>query len=243
MPVALSCPLCEASLRLRDDLAGSKVKCPKCKKIIAVPKASPADDKAGIRRGRGGSNRPSDGPRQQKKKMKMTRAWYDLRTTTQFHVPDEGEAGYERDDIATHKRIVAVGKAFAAVGLVVGIVMAIGIIVGGLQTLMEGKPFMDGTPVSIGMLKALPLLILAVIAIPVVCYFYGTSVTLLFAPRVFLAGPIGKKWLKIAGVKSPTMARILCAILLLSSTAIVAVVLGLILMEYDRADAGVAGGN
>src|ERR1019366_2352617 len=39
MPIALSCPSCHADLKLRDDLVGRKVKCPKCREIIKVPDA------------------------------------------------------------------------------------------------------------------------------------------------------------------------------------------------------------
>jgi predicted Zn finger-like uncharacterized protein len=38
MPIAISCPSCEAELRLRDELAGRKVRCPRCGGVIAVPR-------------------------------------------------------------------------------------------------------------------------------------------------------------------------------------------------------------
>jgi predicted Zn finger-like uncharacterized protein len=37
MPVTLKCPKCKSSLRVRDDLAGKKVKCPRCANLILVP--------------------------------------------------------------------------------------------------------------------------------------------------------------------------------------------------------------
>lgn len=37
MPTTLKCPGCDSSLRLRDDLAGKKIKCPRCEEIITVP--------------------------------------------------------------------------------------------------------------------------------------------------------------------------------------------------------------
>src|SRR4051794_4199441 len=37
MPVTLTCSGCNSSLRVRDDLAGKKVKCPRCAHLILVP--------------------------------------------------------------------------------------------------------------------------------------------------------------------------------------------------------------
>ncbi len=37
MPTKMDCPGCQTSLRLRDDMAGKKIKCPRCGKVVAVP--------------------------------------------------------------------------------------------------------------------------------------------------------------------------------------------------------------
>jgi predicted Zn finger-like uncharacterized protein len=37
MPITLSCPGCKTALRVRDDLAGKKVKCPRCARVVLVP--------------------------------------------------------------------------------------------------------------------------------------------------------------------------------------------------------------
>jgi predicted Zn finger-like uncharacterized protein len=37
MPVTLTCSGCNSSLKVRDDLAGKKVKCPRCAHLIVVP--------------------------------------------------------------------------------------------------------------------------------------------------------------------------------------------------------------
>jgi DNA-directed RNA polymerase subunit RPC12/RpoP len=37
MPKQMNCPGCQTPLRLRDDLAGKKIKCPRCSKVILVP--------------------------------------------------------------------------------------------------------------------------------------------------------------------------------------------------------------
>src|SRR5262249_52421865 len=36
MTIALSCPSCGQALKVKDELAGRKVKCPKCSNVIAV---------------------------------------------------------------------------------------------------------------------------------------------------------------------------------------------------------------
>ena len=37
MPTTLKCPGCQTPLRLRDDLAGKKIKCPRCATVVTVP--------------------------------------------------------------------------------------------------------------------------------------------------------------------------------------------------------------
>jgi DNA-directed RNA polymerase subunit RPC12/RpoP len=37
MTATMNCPGCQATLRLRDDMAGKKIKCPRCAQLIAVP--------------------------------------------------------------------------------------------------------------------------------------------------------------------------------------------------------------
>jgi predicted Zn finger-like uncharacterized protein len=52
MPATINCPGCQSPLRLRDELAGKKIKCPRCGHVLTVPdvevaevveEASPAD--------------------------------------------------------------------------------------------------------------------------------------------------------------------------------------------------------
>src|SRR5206468_3858734 len=42
MPVSLTCSGCKVTLKVRDELAGKKVKCPRCSTLLVVPK--PGDD-------------------------------------------------------------------------------------------------------------------------------------------------------------------------------------------------------
>lgn len=37
MPISLSCPSCDRGLKVKDELAGRKIRCPKCSKVITVP--------------------------------------------------------------------------------------------------------------------------------------------------------------------------------------------------------------
>lgn len=42
MPISLTCPSCDRGLKVKDELAGRKIKCPKCSEVIVVP----ADEEA-----------------------------------------------------------------------------------------------------------------------------------------------------------------------------------------------------
>jgi hypothetical protein len=44
----------------------------------------------------------------------------------------------------------------------------------------------------------------------------GVAVACLFAPREFLSGPVGQKWMSLIGTKSVIGARITCALLVLA---------------------------
>lgn len=44
MPISLICNGCKTKLKVRDDLAGRKVKCPRCATVLVVPAAKPAEE-------------------------------------------------------------------------------------------------------------------------------------------------------------------------------------------------------
>ena len=46
MPISVSCPTCNAILRIPDTAAGKKIKCPKCVAsiVVAKPKAPPPEE-------------------------------------------------------------------------------------------------------------------------------------------------------------------------------------------------------
>ncbi len=41
MPISVPCPSCKASLKVQDNLAGKKIKCPRCSQVVAVPSTKP----------------------------------------------------------------------------------------------------------------------------------------------------------------------------------------------------------
>jgi predicted Zn finger-like uncharacterized protein len=45
MAITLSCPSCKNRLKVKDELAGRKVKCPKCKEVTRVPELDESDVK------------------------------------------------------------------------------------------------------------------------------------------------------------------------------------------------------
>jgi predicted Zn finger-like uncharacterized protein len=44
MSIAIQCPGCQATLRVKDELAGRKVKCPRCEASVPVPADEPAEE-------------------------------------------------------------------------------------------------------------------------------------------------------------------------------------------------------
>ena len=42
MPIAVSCPSCGASFRVKDELAGRRGKCPKCQGVLEIPRPQAA---------------------------------------------------------------------------------------------------------------------------------------------------------------------------------------------------------
>jgi predicted Zn finger-like uncharacterized protein len=75
MSFSLSCSSCQTSLRVRDELAGRKVKCPKCATIIAVPKAEAPltdddEEEKPRTKKRADLNEEEDRPRRKKKKQR-----------------------------------------------------------------------------------------------------------------------------------------------------------------------------
>ena len=53
---------------------------------------------------------------------------------------------------------------------------------------------------------------------------FGVSVACLFAPREFLTGPVGQKWMRLIGTESIVAARIVCLLITLLFSGFIALV-------------------
>jgi hypothetical protein len=137
-------------------------------------------------------------------------------------VPGEGEPPYDARHVATHRTIVRVGKICGAAGIVAAGLFLFTCLLLAVSRSTSPDPT-SGSSVR-GILWGALVSILIAAATPIVFYFYGTSVALLFAPSEFLRGPIGRKWLKVAGVKSIAVARVLCFVLLIVPPALITLI-------------------
>ena len=105
-----------------------------------------------------------------------------------------------------HKRIVLVAIVFGVIGVLCGI----GFIA---SVFLWPKP---GDDTRLALLS--PLLFGAAGVL------YGVAVACLFAPRPFLEGPMGKKWMTLVGTKSVFGVRIVCMLLSLIPFAAAALI-------------------
>jgi hypothetical protein len=121
------------------------------------------------------------------------------REATTYTSPDQPaleQAGEARErHAAYHRRIVLVSGLFGALGVVFGLALSF-VATGDTKSGKDVKqgllaPFLFG---AAGMLL-------------------GVAIACLFAPREFLAGPVGQKWMKLIGTKSIMLARIVCLLL------------------------------
>ena len=76
MTIAISCPSCDRPLKVKDDLAGKRVKCPGCGEPVLVEVIDEAEPEAAIqekpRRKVVADDEPDDRPRKKKKKKKKS---------------------------------------------------------------------------------------------------------------------------------------------------------------------------
>ena len=108
-----SCPKCEKQLRLRDDLAGKKIKCPECGKVLTVPE--PDGEEAAVRKAPSPKKRPRDEEDDAPRKKKRPREEDD-------EVPDEDD-----EDRPSKKKKKSDGPAKPSILLMIaGMVLAIG---------------------------------------------------------------------------------------------------------------------
>ena len=76
MTIALSCPSCARALKVKDDLAGKRIKCPGCGEPVLVEAADESEGEPAIqekpRRQVVADDEPDDRPRKKKKKKKKS---------------------------------------------------------------------------------------------------------------------------------------------------------------------------
>ena len=118
-----------------------------------------------------------------------------------------GKAGESADrHVSQHGRIASLGGLFGALGAVLGLIFA---------GMAPGDP---ASGKGTGEVLLAPLLFGAA-----GCLF-GAAIGCLFAPRDFLAGPLGRKWMEMIGTKNVVVARMVC---LLFGLVVAAPVVGL----------------
>ena len=102
-----------------------------------------------------------------------------------------------------HRRIVALGALLGVIGAGLGVAMIANI---------DRAPGRDRTRILLA-----PLVFAAMGTI------FGAAVACLFAPRGFLAGPVGRKWMQLIGTESVAAARVVCFLFMLLFAAILGV--------------------
>jgi hypothetical protein len=101
------------------------------------------------------------------------------------------EAGEDQErHLNYHQRIVVIACLSGALGFAGGLAYSIA---------GAGNPQAKGVLAAPFMLGAVGLL-------------FGACVACLFAPRAFLTGPVGRKWMKLIGTESVAGARFVCAL-------------------------------
>ncbi|HIJ73635.1 MAG TPA: hypothetical protein HPP83_05980 [Candidatus Hydrogenedentes bacterium] len=114
----------------------------------------------------------------------------------EYASPDEdalAQAGADAPRQASyHKRIVAVSVLFGLMGAALGVYLIV--VAVGEQKAQEGAG----------------KVLLAPLAFAAGGLFFGVSLMCLLAPRSFLTGPVGQKWMKLIGTQSTAVARVAC---------------------------------
>lgn len=117
---------------------------------------------------------------------------------SKYASPDEdavARAGPEAPrHVSFHRRIVTVGLLLGLVGAAFGV---------GLIVVAPG----ENTPA-----KDVPKILLAPLVFAAAGLVFGVSVTCLFAPRSFLMGPVGQKWMQLIGTRNTVVARVVCSL-------------------------------
>jgi len=119
-----------------------------------------------------------------------------FKEASKYTSPDEdavGRAGSEAPrHVSFHKRIVTVSIILGLMGAALGV---------GMIFIAVGENAAQDNGAEI---------LLAPLAFAAAGLVFGVAVTCLFAPRSFLTGPVGQKWMKLIGTESTAAARSVC---------------------------------
>jgi hypothetical protein len=121
-----------------------------------------------------------------------------------------------RRHAAWHRRIARAGYCGAPLGLALGVALSCFFLKYGGQ----------------GAKKPWGPILLVPPAFAIAGFAFGVSLACAVAPRSFLAGPAGRRWMKLIGTKSVAAARAACVLLALGLAALAAfIVTGLVLLK------------
>ena len=115
---------------------------------------------------------------------------------SKYASPDEDAIAQAESEaprqVSFHKRIVAISVSFGLVGGACGV---------GLLIFAAGQKTAA---------KDAGTLLLAPLIFAVAGLVFGVAMACLFAPRSFLTGPVGQKWMQLIGTQSIVVARVVC---------------------------------
>jgi hypothetical protein len=137
----------------------------------------------------------------------------DLATVDEATLQQAGEAALRHSGY--HKVIVTVAVVFGLIGVVLGVSL-------GIFSADAAKTGRDVRGI-----------VMAPFVFAAAGILFGFAIACLFAPRAFLTGPFGKKWMALIGTTNVTVARIVCRIFGLVVTAPF-VGLGLLIVMSER---------
>jgi hypothetical protein len=112
-----------------------------------------------------------------------------IRETAQL---DSSEGASSLPHANFHCRIVRVAGIFAGIGGLLGIAVSLA----AMGTIQTGREFFG--------------LFLMPIAFGCGGFLFGMSLMCMFAPREFLEGPVGRKWMALIGTRNVFAARFVC---------------------------------
>ena len=116
-----------------------------------------------------------------------------------------------------HRRIVAVSIIFGLIGAALGV---------GFLMFAAGEKTVAK---DIG-----PKILLVPLMFAVAGLVFGVSVACLFAPRKFLTGPFGQKWMQLIGTENTVVARIVCLVVTMLFSGFIALVAWGAWMDIQR---------